>query len=164
MKNPLSWLLAGFLFLGSPACIYVRVTGDSMDEEFWGDDGFFGDWSDEEGSGGLNEALRECLDDPEVDLDVEANPWRTRAEWTVSFAGPSSDGHAAFHRAKEAVLERIRHEEGVLGEQRDEGPHAWSCSFRIDGEPGEAAVRLQEDRNPGSERPHELRVSWKAHN
>lgn len=164
MKNPLSWLLAGLLFLGSPACIYVRVSGDAVDEEFWGEDGVFGNWDDEEGSGGLNRALREGLTDPQVDLDVEATPWRTRAEWTVSFAGPESDGHAAFHRAKDAVLERIRREEGVVREQRDEGPHAWSCSFRIDDEPGEAAVRLVENEAPGSERPHRLRVTWKGHN
>lgn len=153
MKNTLSWLLASFLVLSAPGCIYVRVTGD-LDEEFWDDE------DDELGFHELNAALEECLVDPEYDLDLEANPWRQEANWTVRYASNGSDGHAAFHKAKEAVLKRIEREGGRLTAQHDDGPHAWSCAFRIDDEPGEASVALVEDAGEDDERPHRLEVSW----
>jgi hypothetical protein len=153
MKKSLSWLLAGFLLLGCPGCIYVRVTGD-LDEEFWGDE------DDQMGFHELDAALEGCLADPAYDLDLETNPWHTEAVWTVRYAGAGSDGPAAFHKAKEAVLKRIEREGGQLTEQRDDGPHAWSCSFRIDDEPGEASVELLENAGEDDERPHQLEVSW----
>lgn len=153
MKNTLSWLLASFLVLTAPGCIYVRVTGD-LDEDFWGDD------DDMTGFHELSAALEGCLADPQYDLDLEANPWRKEANWTVRYARAGSDGPAAFHRAKEAVLARIAREGGSLTEQHEEGPHAWSCSFRIDDEPGEASVALVEDAREDDARPHQLEVTW----
>lgn len=154
MKNSLSWLFTGFLLACSTGCIYVRVTGD-LDEEFWGD----GD-GDTSGFQDLSQAVEGCLADPEYDLDLEASPWHTEAEWTVRYASAGSDGHAAFRKAKEAVLARIEREGGTLTEQHADGPHAWSCSFELDGEPGEAAVRLVENADEDDERPHQLEVSW----
>ncbi|NOT28863.1 MAG: hypothetical protein HOP15_00280 [Planctomycetes bacterium] len=153
MKNSLSWLLAGWLLFGSTGCIYVRVTGD-LDEGFWRDD---------EGGAGFHElkaAVGTCLADPEYDLDLAANPWRSEAEWTVRYASEGSDGHAAFHKAKEAVLARIEREGGTVTEQQDDGPHSWSCSFRLNGEPCEASVRLVENAGEDDERPHQLEVVW----
>jgi hypothetical protein len=154
MKNSLSWLLTGLLLCGSTGCIYVRVTGD-LDEEFWDEDE-----DDTAGFRDLSRAVEGCLADPAYDLDLEASLWHTEAEWTVRFGDEGSDGHAAFHRTKEAVLARIEREGGTVTGQRDQGPHAWSCSFRVDGEAGEASVRLVENAREDDERPHQLEVSW----
>lgn len=155
MKTTASWLLSGLLLLGTPGCIYVRVTGD-LDEDFWGEGG------DESGFQELSQAVEGCLVDPEYDLDLEASPWHTEAEWTVRYASEGSDGHQAFRKAREAVLGRIEREGGSVTAQRDEGLHAWSCSFRLDGEPGEASVRLVENAHEGEARPHQLEVRWEA--
>jgi len=153
MKNTLSWLLASFLVLSTPGCIYVRVTGD-LDEDFWGNDD-----EDMTGFQELSAAVDGCLVDPAYDLDLEASPWRQEASWTVRYASEGSDGPAAFHKAKEAVLKRIEREGGTLTEQHDDGPHAWSCSFRIDDEPGEASVALVEGVRDDA-RPNQLEVTW----
>jgi hypothetical protein len=152
MKISLSPLLAGLLCLASTGCIYVRATGDL--DELWDDD------DDKTGFHELHHALDDCLTDPEYDLDLEASPWHTEADWTVRYRSDGSDGHTAFRRAKQAVLARIEREGGTITEQHEEGPHAWSCSFRVDGEPGEAAVRLAENASDDEERPHQLEVSW----
>ncbi len=154
MKNSLSWLLAGWLLLGSSGCIYVRVTGD-LGEELWDDEG-----EDEAGFHDLRAAVEGCLVDPAFDLDMEANPWRCEAEWTVRYVADGSDGHAAFRRTREAVLARIEREGGTVTGQQDDGAHAWSCTFRLDDEPGEASVRLVEDAGEDDERPHQLEVVW----
>ncbi len=151
MKNPLCWILAGVLLL-APGCIYVRVTGD---HDLWDDDG-----DDESGFHELSQALEGCLADPKYDLDLESNPWHTEAEWTVRYASAGSDEHAAFRKAREAVLARIERRGGTVTTQNDEGPHAWSCSFRLDGEPGKASVRLHEKAVEDSERPNQLEVVW----
>ena len=78
----------------------------------------------------------------------------------MHYASAGSDGHAAFHRAREAVLRRIEREGGTLTEQHDDGPHEWSCSFRLDDEPGKASVRLVENADEGEARPHRLEVFW----
>lgn len=154
MKNSLSRaLIALVVLLLSAGCIYVRVKGDL-------DNGFWDDADDETGFHELSHALEGCLADPEYDLDIEANLWGTEADWTVRYASAGSDGHAAFCKAKEVVLARIEREGGTLTEQRDDGPHAWSCAFRLDGEPGEASVRLAENAREDDERPHQLEVSW----
>ena len=152
MKHSLSLALASLLSLATSGCVFVRVTGD-FDE-------VFGDGDDESGFCELSRALEGCLSDPEYDLDLVANPWRTEAEWTVRYASAGSDGHAAFHKAREAVLARIEREGGAVTEERDEGPHAWSCVFRVDGDPGEASVRLVENADQDEERPHRLEVVW----
>lgn len=152
MKNPLALALACLLALATSGCVFVHVRGD-FDE-------FLGDGDDESGFLELSHALEGCLADPHYDLALVASPWRTEAEWTVRFAGAGSDGHAAFHKAREAVLARIQREGGAVTEQRDEGAHAWSCVFRMDGDPGEASVRLVENADEGEERPHRLEVVW----
>jgi hypothetical protein len=152
MKHSLSLALASLLSLATCGCAFVRVTGD-FDE-------VFGDGDDESGFRELSRALEGCLADPEYDLDLVANPWRKEAEWTVRYASAGSDGHAAFHKAREAVLARIEREGGAVTEERDEGPHAWSCVFRVDGDPGEASVRLAENADQDEERPHRLEVVW----
>jgi hypothetical protein len=58
------------------------------------------------------------------------------------------------------VLARIEREGGTVTEQHDDGPHAWSCSFRLDDDPGEASVRLVENADEDDERPHQLEVVW----
>jgi hypothetical protein len=78
----------------------------------------------------------------------------------VRYRNDGSDGHTAFRRAKQAVLARIERQGGTITEQHEDGPHAWSCSFRVDGEPGEASVRLAENASEDEERPHQLEVSW----
>jgi hypothetical protein len=153
MKNTLSWLLASFLALSAPGCIFVHVTGD-LDEEFWGDD------EDMTGFHELSAAVDGCLVDPAYDLDLDASLWRKEAAWTVRYASEGSDGPGAFHKAKEAVLKRIEREGGTLTEQHDDGPHVWSCSFRIDDEPGEASVALVEGAREDDARPHQLEVTW----
>ena len=152
MKYSLALALASLLSLATSGCVFVRVTGD-LDEIL--DDG-----GDESGFRELSRAMEGCLSDPEYDLDLVANPWRTEAEWTVHYASAGSDGHAAFRKAREAVLARIEREGGAVTEQRDEGPHAWSCTFRLDDEPGEASVRLVENADEGEARPHRLEVVW----
>jgi hypothetical protein len=153
MKRLLSSILAALLAYTAPGCIYVRVTGD-LDEELW-DDG-----EDTTGFQELSTALEGCLADPQYDLDLSASPWRSEAEWTVRYASAGSDGHAAFRKAREAVLQRIEREGGRVTEEHEDGPHDWTCSFRIDGEPGEASVRLVENAHSGDEHPHQLEVSW----
>lgn len=152
MKNAFSWLLAGLLLAASTGCIYVRVKGDL--DEAW-DDG-----DDDSGFHELSQAVDGCLVDPAYDLNLQASPWHTEAEWTVRYASAGSDGHAAFRKAREAVLARIEREGGTLtGEHRD-GAHDWRCSFELDGEPGKASVRLVENASNDDERPHRLEVSW----
>jgi len=152
--KPLPWLLAGFLLLGTPGCIYVHVSGD-LDEEFWDDD------DDHVGFQDLSAAVQDSLVDPRFDLNLDANPWHTEAAWTVRYGGAGSDGATAFHKAKEAVLGRIQREGGTLTTQSDDGPHAWSCSFRLeDDESGSARVRLIENADAGESRPHRLEVVW----
>jgi hypothetical protein len=152
MKNQLPWMLAGILAFGSSGCIFVHVKGDLGDEL----------WDDEDGPEfrQLRRALNDCLVDPEYDLDVAANPWHSEFDWTVHYASEGSDGHMAFRKAKEAVLQRIREEGGTLTEEENEGPHAWSCRFRLDDEPGEASVRLTENADEDDQRPHQLEVTW----
>jgi hypothetical protein len=151
MKSPPSWVLGTLLLLASPSCVFVHVSGDL--ERFLDED-------DESGFRELSQALGDCLADPDYDLDLVINPWRTEAEWTVRYASAGSDGHAAFHKAREAVLARIEREGGTVTEQRDDGPHAWSCEFRVDDDPGEASVRLVENADEDEERPHQLEVVW----
>ena len=152
MKNLASRVLAALLVFLSAGCIYVRVKGD-LDGAGWDDD-------DDTGFHALSHALDDCLSEPQYDLDLEASPWRTEADWTVRYKEEGSDGHAAFRRAKEVVLARIEREGATITEQREEGPHAWSCSFRVDGEPGEASVRLVENARDDGDRPHQLEVRW----
>jgi hypothetical protein len=151
MKTYPAWILGTFLCVTS-GCVFVRVTGDL--------EHVFGDEDDESGFRELSQALDGCLADPDYDLDLVINPWRTEAEWTVRYASAGSDGHAAFRRAKDAVLARIAREGGTVTEQHEEGPHAWSCEFRVDGDPGEASVRLEENADVDDERPHRLAVVW----
>lgn len=148
MKSALPWFLAAALLV-TPGCIVVLVRGD-LDEELLGDD---------EGFQELRQALEGCLVDPEYDLDLSASPWHSEAEWTVRYAGTDAEGHTAFAKAKEAVLQRIEREGGVLTEQ-SEGPHEWSCTFEMDGEACEASVRLVENASEDPERPHQLEVVW----
>jgi hypothetical protein len=150
MKPSLSLILASLVSLGSSGCVFVRVTGDleRLDED------------DESGFQDLSRALEGCLSNPDYDLDLVISPWRTEAEWTVRYASAGSDGHAAFHKAREAVLARIERKGGRVTDQHDDGPHAWSCSFRLDDDPGEASVRLMENADEGDERPHKLEVVW----
>jgi hypothetical protein len=152
MKSPLPWLLATLL-CSTPACIIVHVRGD-LDEEFLGESDHAQGFRD------LKQALEGCLTDPEYDLDLSATPWHTQAEWTVRYAGTGSDGHAAFTRAREAVLRRIEHQGGTLTGETHDGPHAWSCSFLLDGDEGEASVRLAENTGEDEDRPHRLEVVW----
>lgn len=152
MKSPLPWVLGTLLFLVSPSCVFVRVTGD-LEE-------LFEDGDHESGFRELSQALAGCLADPDYDLDLVVSPWHTEAEWTVRYASAGSDGHAAFHKAREAVLARIEREGGHVTEQRDDGPHAWSCTFQMDEDPGEASVRLVENADEDDERPHQLEVVW----
>jgi hypothetical protein len=153
MKPPLSCLLATLLLLSSPGCIFVHVTGEPGD--FLDDDD-----EDEAGFRELSAALEGCLTDPDYDLDLVVSPWRTEATWTVRYCSEGSDGHAAFHRAREAVLARIEREGGRVTGQQEDGPMAWSCSFRKDGDPGEASVRLVENEDEDDERPNLLEVDW----
>ena len=153
MKPLLSWLLATLLLLPSPACIFVHVTGEPGD--FLDDDD-----EDEAGFRELSRALEGCLADPDYDLDLVVSPWRTEATWTVRYAREGSDGHEAFHRAREAVMARIEREGGRVTEEHEDGPNVWSCSFRKDGDPGEASVRLVENAHEDEERPHQLEVDW----
>ena len=153
MKHALSLVLASLAALASSGCIFVRVTGDL-------DEGLFDDEDDESGYRELSQALADCLSDPDYDLELVINPWRTEAEWTVRYASAGSDGHAAFHKAREVVLARIEREGGTVTEQHDDGPNAWSCAFRVDDDPGEASVRLVENADEDDERPHQLEVAW----
>jgi hypothetical protein len=151
MKLLPTTLLAALL-LTSPACIYVRVTGD-LDEGFWG-----GDEGDSAGFNELYSAVDGCLVDPHYDLDLVASPWKTEAEWTVRYTEAGSDGHAAFHRAREAVLARIAREGGAVTRETDEGPDHWTCAFVVDDEPGEASVRRVTEHDDGVH--HRLEVAW----
>ena len=153
MKTSSSWLLAGLLLLGTPGCIYVRVKGDLHDDFLDDED------DDESGFHELDAAVEGCLADPQYDLDLNASPWHTDAKWTVRYASAGSDAHAAFRKAREAVLARIERKGGTLTEQHDDGPHVWGCSFRMDGEPGKASVQIVEKANE-SERPDQLVVAW----
>jgi hypothetical protein len=146
MKTPplaVALLLALFL----PACIYVRVRGDLSEELFDEDESLFY----------LTDDLGGVLEDPEYDLELDASPWGTEAVWTVRYAGGQTD--EAFTQAKEAVLRRIAREGGEVTETRDDGPGRWDCDFRIDGEPGEASVRVLDDARDPS-RPHRLEIRW----
>jgi len=151
-RTPFLWLLPClFLAVGS-GCIYVQVEADDLWHELAEDD-------EAAGFQDLQAAVEGHLTDPASDLALVASPWHAKAEWNVRFA-PGSDGAGAFHGAKEAVLRRMEREGATMTAQEDEGPHLWSCSFRIDGEPGEASVRLVEQAHEGEERPHELQVRW----
>jgi hypothetical protein len=152
MKPFLSLILASLVSLASSGCVFVHVRGDVEE--------LFDDEDDESGFQELSRALEGCLSDPDYDLEMVINPWHTEAEWTVRYASAGSDGHAAFHKAREAVLARIEREGGTVTEQHDDGPHAWSCSFRLDDDPGEASVRLVENADEDDERPHQLEVVW----
>jgi hypothetical protein len=159
MKKTLSWFLAAALAF-SPGCIYVHVKGDAGD-------GLFDDDDDDDDSNDFKElsgALEGCLTDPHYDLNLSVSPWHQEADWIVRYAAAGSDGHMAFVRAKEAVLHRIEREGGTLIAQKDEGPHVWSCSFRLDDgdEDGKASVRLAENEHKDDERPHQLEVCWKT--
>lgn len=149
MKPSGSWLLTALLAL-TPGCIIVHVRGD-LDGELFGDD-------DGREFQELVQSLEGQLEDAEYDLDVSASPFHAEAEWTVRYAG--TGGHAAFVQAREAVLRRIQREGGVVTRETSQGPHAWSCVFEVEGEKGEASVRLREDAEAGERRPHELRVVW----
>lgn len=152
MKLSLAPILASLLCIAPSGCVFVRVTGDL--------DGLLDDEDDESGFQDLSHALEGCISDPDYDLDLVINPWRTEAEWTVRYASAGSDGPAAFHKAREAVLARIEREGGRVTEQHADGPHAWSCSFRVEDDPGEASVRLVENAREDEERPHQLEVVW----
>ena len=149
MKPSLAWLLTALLAL-TPGCIIVHVRGDLDGDLF------------EEGEGReFHELVRNLegqLDDAEYDLDVSASPFHAEAEWTVRYAG--AGGHTAFVQAREAVLRRIQREGGVVTRETSQGPHSWTCAFEVEGEEGEASVRLREDAEAGEQRPHELRVVW----
>jgi len=150
MKNSLaSWALLGLLSSSSSGCIFVHVQGDLHDDFMDGDEGF----------PELIPELEACLKEPVYELDIDGNPWHSEASWTIAFA-EGSDGGAAFHKAREAVLARITREGGHVVSEESVGPHSWACEFRIDDEPGEATVALVENSNPGSYRPHELEVTW----
>jgi hypothetical protein len=150
MKHPLAiWALAGLVSVTSSSCIFVHVRGDLHDEFIDGDEGF----------PGLRSELEASLVEPVYELDIDGNLWRTEASWSIAFA-EGSDGGSAFHKTREAVLARVAREGGRVVAESNDGPHAWSCEFRIDDEPGEASVELIENSNPGSHRPHELEVTW----
>jgi hypothetical protein len=150
--KPTVLCLAASLLL-APACIIVHVRGD-LDEELLGDDDGAVEFAE------LEQALDGCLVDPEYDLDIAASPWHTEAEWTVRFAGSAEVGHAAFARTREAVLRRIERQGGTLTAEDNQGPHLWTCTFELDGEEGEASVRLVENAREHSGRPHQLKVAW----
>ena len=156
MKSTLPWLLAAPLFLLAPGCIFVHVRGDL--DELWDD--LEDEDDDAHDFRELKEALEGCLIDPAYDFDLTASPWHAEVEWTVRYAGTGAEGHAAFARAKEAVLRRIQREGAVVTAEANEGPHAWSCEFERDGDDGEASVRLVENANEEGERPHQLEVVW----
>ena len=154
MKKKLSLAIAVALLLGSPSCIYVNVTGDfeelirELDE-----DDEFPDLVDE---------LEECLHDPEFDLDVHANLWKTEAEWTVRYSEEGSDDHTAFRRAKQSILARVERKGGALTREVESGPHAWECAFDLNDSDGEASVRLVEGAR-GADRGS-LEIVWKESN
>lgn len=150
MKNSLVTLaLAALLVPATPGCIFVHVRGDLHDEFIDGDDGF----------PELRPQLEACLKEPVYELDIDGSLWHQEASWTVAFA-EGSDGGTAFHKAREAVLARIAREGGQVVSEEAASPHAWSCKFRKNDEPGKASVELTENSNPGSYRPHELEVTW----
>ena len=155
MNKLLPWAAVCLLSSLASGCIIVQ--GDDLHGDPLGDEG-----EDETGFYELSAALEGCLVDPVYDLDLVVNPWSKDAEWTVSFVEEGSDPHAAFRRARAVVLARIEREGGTVTEQHGEGPHAWACSFRMDGEPCEAAVRLVEndDEDEDGARPHRLEVVW----
>lgn len=155
MKKLLPWVVVSLLPLLATSCIIVKA--DDLHGEPFGEDG-----DDETGFYELSAALEDCLVDPQYDLDLVVNPWSKEAEWTVRYVEEGSDEHAAFRRARAVVLARIEREGGSVTEQHGEGPHAWACSFRIGGEPCEAAVRLVEndDEDEDGERPHRLEIVW----
>lgn len=150
MKNSLAtWALLALLFPASSSCIFVHVSGDLHDKFIDGDEGF----------PELRPELEACLKEPVYELDIDGSLWRTEASWTVAFA-EGSEGGTAFHKAREAVLARIAREGGRVVSEDSTGPHAWSCKFQKNDEPGEASVKLCENTNPGSHRPHALEVTW----
>jgi len=153
MKHSLAVVLASLLSVASSGCVFVRVHGDLEDRIF--DDG-----DDESGFQDLSGALEGCLADPDYDLELVATPWHAEADWTVRYAREGSNGPAAFHRVREAVLARIAREGGTVTEEREDGPHAWSCDFRVDGDDGEASVRLVENANEDEDRPHQIELVW----
>lgn len=152
----LPFLLATSLLL-APGCIIVHVRGD-LDGEILGDGDNASDFRE------LAQALEGCLVDPEYGLEISASPWHAQAQWRVRYAGTGVEGHAAFAKAKEAVLRRIEREGAVVTEQANEGPHAWSCSFELHDEEGEASVRLVENAHEDSDRPHLLEIAWEEAN
>jgi hypothetical protein len=139
--------LAALLGLLLPACIYVRVRGDLSEELFDEDESLFH----------LTHDLGGVLEDPEYDLELDASPWGTEAVWTVRYA--SGQTEEAFAQAKAAVLRRIEREGGEVVSARDDGPGRWDCDFQLDGEPGEASVRVLDDARDAS-RPHRLEIRW----
>jgi hypothetical protein len=147
MRTLAACLALPLVFL-TPGCVLVLVEGD-LEDQILGEEGGFADFPE------LRRALDGCVVDPDYDLRVSATPWHQEVEWTVSFCD-TSDGPAAFGKAREAVLARLEREGGTLTGEAEESPHVWSCTFRLDDEPGEASVRLVEERQC----PHRLLVVW----
>ncbi len=146
----LSACLAGALVLSLSGCVYVRFRGDLAHSGLLDDDPLF-----------PASELDPFLTEAGYDLDLSANLWRTKARWTVQFAGPEPD--RAFQLAREAVLRRVAREEGRVTSSHDEGAAAWRCTFELDGDPGEASVRLLEDCSDRV-RPHQLEIFWRESN
>jgi len=155
MKTPSLALLA-LLLTSAPGCVYVNVKGDlsRLNEEFLDDD------DDDMGFQELTGALEDCVANPKYDLDLEANLWRTKAQWTVRFGGDGDQAEAAFERTKDVIRHRVARQGGQITEEVAEGPGVWSCSFRLDDEPGEARVALAANAE-ASDRPHRLDVRWR---
>jgi len=151
MKNSISCVLAGLLAFASASCIYVRVKGDLEELDSDGDFAM------------LSRELESSICDPAYDLDIDANLWRTKAQWTIRFADEGSDPERAFRQARQAVLRRIDREGGDVTDETSESAVAWSCSFELHNEPGEASVRLFDDRSD-EERPQRLQIRWKESN
>lgn len=151
MKKSLHWALVALSALVAPGCIYVHATGD-MDEL----------WDEDEGFGDLRSDLAGCLVDPCYDLSVNGTLWRQETEWTVSFVEAGSDPAAAFRRAQEAIRHRVHHEGGQITEESSKGTDVWECSFRIDGDPGEASVELTDASGDDACHPRQLEIRWES--
>lgn len=149
MNRKLSLTLAGVLALGLSSCIYVHAKGNLSGEFLDEDDDFFD----------LTCEFDDALVDPEYDLELHSNLWKTYATWRVRFAGEPADVEQAFARAREAVLRRIEREGGEVTKTHEKGSGEWGCEFRLDDEPGEASVRVLEDEEE-SARPHRIEVRW----
>ncbi len=145
MRHNLS-ILVLLLATSLPSCFFIRVRGDL--DEF------------AEHSGENDELLflpnHLALAGAKYDLDLDATTWKTEAVWTVAYAG--ADTEDVFARAQEAVLHRISREGGSVT-STESFPGEWKCEFELDGEPGEASVRVL-DEQPDSARPHRLEIRW----